>query len=113
MEIELKPCPFCGSTDIRIATFEDQWACCACPDCERNVRTDKSVGEAVKIWNTRPEEDILNAQISECIKGEINQLYKYERSNAKNKIIQSRLDEAVKLIDELKQQLYNPETWKR
>jgi len=51
---ELKPCPFCGSADIRTE-----------PGINLNY-CDKCSAEAnIEHWNTRPIEDALNARIAE------------------------------------------------
>ena len=51
---ELKPCPFCGSADIRTE-----------PGINLNY-CDKCSAEAnIEHWNTRPIEDALNKRIAE------------------------------------------------
>ena len=51
---ELKPCPFCGSADIRTE-----------PGINLNY-CDKCSAEAnIEHWNTRPIEDALNAELLE------------------------------------------------
>ena len=66
---ELKPCPFCGSADIRTE-----------PGINLNY-CDKCSAEAnIEHWNTRPIEDALNARIAEletenaALKAEISKL---------------------------------------
>ena len=51
-EIELKPCPFCGSDDVTCDRFEDVHyvECC---DCCAKVETYNGIEDAVKTWNTR------------------------------------------------------------
>jgi len=59
---ELKPCPFCGSADIRTE-----------PGINLNY-CDKCSAEAnIEHWNTRPIEDALNKRIAE-LEAEIDQL---------------------------------------
>ena len=59
---ELKPCPFCGSADIRTE-----------PGINLNY-CDKCSAEAnIEHWNTRPIEDALRARIAE-LEEEIDQL---------------------------------------
>jgi ribosomal protein L37AE/L43A len=59
---ELKPCPFCGSADIRTE-----------PGINLNY-CDKCSAEAnIEHWNTRPIEDALNKRIAE-LEAEIERL---------------------------------------
>ena len=59
---ELKPCPFCGSADIRTE-----------PGINLNY-CDKCSAEAnIEHWNTRPIEDALNKRIAE-LEGFIDRL---------------------------------------
>lgn len=55
---ELKPCPFCGSTDIQIIEYRSE-ATITCKDC--NVWVDHifdamSREEAIALWNRRVRE---------------------------------------------------------
>ena len=50
---ELKPCPFCGSMNIRKPIGEDGWMCKTCGS------------KGFVDWNTRPIEDALESRISE------------------------------------------------
>ena len=50
---ELKPCPFCGSMNIRKPIGEDGWMCKTCGS------------KGFVDWNTRPIEDALLARIAE------------------------------------------------
>ena len=68
METELKPCPFCGSTDIRklVTVFDcNIW----CSECRGSIHRDNYMKcdtiretlidaepEAVKAWNRRAED---------------------------------------------------------
>ena len=57
MSEELKPCPFCGGSNI---TEEASISVVFCADCGGEKDTDFG-GD----WNTRPIEDALNARIAE------------------------------------------------
>lgn len=53
-KIELKPCPFCGGTNIAVAK-EDEWEV-MCMDCYVNVGACCSYyteAEAIEAWNKR------------------------------------------------------------
>ena len=59
---ELKPCPFCGNTNLHhteTSIFHAVW----CKDCGAMVDIDD--GDAIKLWNTRPLEDALQKRIAE------------------------------------------------
>jgi len=56
MSEELKPCPFCGGSNI---TEEASISVVFCADCGGEKDTDMGS------WNTRPIEDALNARIVE------------------------------------------------
>jgi len=61
-EEELKPCPFCGNTNLHhteTSIFHAVW----CKDCGAMVDIDD--GDAIKLWNTRPLEDALQKRIAE------------------------------------------------
>lgn len=51
-EVELKPCPFCGSEGVFRGMLEEVHyvECC---DCCANVETYNGIEDAVKTWNTR------------------------------------------------------------
>ena len=53
---ELKPCPFCGGSNVK---DEPALQVVICMDCGAEIDTD--LGE----WNKRPIEDALNARIAE------------------------------------------------
>ncbi len=64
MSEELKPCPFCGSTEIRYGygpLFPVVW----CNKCDAQVQDVDDVDDAIKLWNTRPIEDALNKRVAE------------------------------------------------
>jgi hypothetical protein len=65
MSEELRPCPFCGSADIRTE-----------PGINLNY-CDKCSAEAnIEHWNTRPIEDALNKRIAE-LEAEVTELKPY------------------------------------
>ena len=63
---ELKPCPFCGGTEIRGPEYAapDHWI--ECERCEIII-TSRERKSAIKLWNRRPIEDALRAEL-ECMK---------------------------------------------
>lgn len=57
--MELKPCPFCGNTDIFFSPHSD-WCFC---------ENDKCPGSAgIEFWQSRPTEDALRSRIEELEK---------------------------------------------
>lgn len=51
-EIELKPCPFCGSGDVICDMFEDVYFV-ECWDCCAKVESFNGLEDAVAGWNAR------------------------------------------------------------
>lgn len=89
VDIELKACPFCGSSEVNATTPPDQdendcykWIC---PDCVSVGPIAQSVKGATRKWNIRPPtpQDIDTAN------------YK-----AKIKRLEAQLNVATKLLDE-------------
>jgi Lar family restriction alleviation protein len=68
MDNELKPCPFCGGTDIRVVApngNDDYWAQCTKCCAESGVKTGRDA--AIAAWNRRPlEAATRNQAIEEC-----------------------------------------------
>jgi len=55
---EWKPCPFCGSTDIKVTSegsqFEGFWSVAKCVKCGASVSgKDSSEKAAIEAWNRR------------------------------------------------------------
>ena len=59
---EIKPCPFCGSTDIKL--HDEISHAVWCQECFAEMPS-IDIESAVELWNTRPIEDALNARIAE------------------------------------------------
>jgi len=76
-EHNLKPCPFCGGTKLRIARAPYQvW--CQTPNCKirgLKLQDHPSMTDAITAWNTRHESDQLKAQVAklEWLKSKIYQ----------------------------------------
>jgi len=68
---DLKPCPFCGSSNTTLDYYEiscpqELGTIVVCNDCGASAKS-------IVDWNTRPIEDALNARIAE-LEGKIDQL---------------------------------------
>ena len=59
---EIKPCPFCGSTDIKL--HDEISHAVWCQECFAEMPS-IDIESAVELWNTRPIEDELRARIAE------------------------------------------------
>lgn len=64
---DLKPCPFCGSTNVKIYSWQDGGICVKCLEChcQTQAHSDYNTVEAkkesayeivVKAWNRRAKE---------------------------------------------------------
>jgi len=61
-KIEFKPCPFCGSQNIKVLEYGNRKNFyCECEDCKaltpNPMNTDYTEEEAIVAWNTRHIED--------------------------------------------------------
>ena len=57
-EIELKPCPFCGSDDVVFgAALEDEYYV-ECWDCSAKVESCNGLEDALAGWNARASGDV-------------------------------------------------------
>lgn len=53
-KLELKPCPFCGGTTIKIYYEENTQYLCTCASCEKRVYYKASgLLGAYELWNER------------------------------------------------------------
>lgn len=75
---ELKPCPFCGSSDVHIGQDRGtSWWYVHCSDCQMEGIYDIGESGAIEQWNTRPLEAALQAEVNrlkEVIKAAIEYL---------------------------------------
>ena len=54
MQLELNPCPFCGSKDLFIDSISNGKYCwIKCNNCTAEIKEPKLLGDAIKAWNTR------------------------------------------------------------
>jgi hypothetical protein len=72
MTDNLKPCPFCNS-DPKLEG-DDHWWYAVCR-CGADGGADQTAKKAIEIWNTRPIEDALRAQLAEA-QAEVDRLEK-------------------------------------
>ncbi|MCD8209023.1 MAG: Lar family restriction alleviation protein [Bacteroidales bacterium] len=56
MESKIKPCPFCGSEDVKISSMNDGTPIIACMNdlCRATVMFPDKRDEFLKAWNSRP-----------------------------------------------------------
>lgn len=56
-DIELKPCPFCGGSELHIETDSEPTSTvqveCDTPGCEASGPHGKDADEAARLWNRR------------------------------------------------------------
>ena len=66
---ELKPCPFCGSSNVRYISLGENTHFCTCDNCDTETRVRSSLPRAIADWNTRPTEQKLKSDIMRLIEG--------------------------------------------
>lgn len=68
---ELKPCPFCGSTDIRLIAGDEYCWCMnqCCPIYDYEIRIDKweSRSESTELTTLREQVKVLREALEACI----------------------------------------------
>jgi len=66
MDIELKPCPFCGNHSLLADTdiFDLVW----CKVCGAGTTHFMNASKAIAAWNNRPIEDILFQHLANIVK---------------------------------------------
>lgn len=70
-EIELKPCPFCGSDDVICDMFEDVYFV-ECWDCCAKVESCNGMEDVVAGWNRRAiNRDELLKVADECERADV------------------------------------------
>jgi|WetSurMetagenome_2_1015567.scaffolds.fasta_scaffold488960_1 Lar family restriction alleviation protein len=63
---ELKPCPFCGSSEITVVkAFGDRY--CYCDKCYASTASAECREVALSFWNARPEEERLRAAVKHVV----------------------------------------------
>ena len=71
-EIEIKPCPFCGSDDVICNMFEDVYFV-ECWDCCAKVESYNRLEDAVAGWNARAiDRDDLLKVADECASADVD-----------------------------------------
>lgn len=71
-EIELKPCPFCGSEGVICNRFEDVYYV-ECWDCTAKVESYNGAEDAVARWNVRAiDRDELLKVADECDRADVD-----------------------------------------
>ena len=70
-EIELKPCPFCGSEDVTCDRLEDVYYV-ECWDCGAKIESYNGMEDAVAGWNARAiDRDALLKVADECDRADV------------------------------------------
>lgn len=71
-EIELNPCPFCGSEDVTCDRLEDVYYV-ECWDCGAKVESYNGLEDAVAGWNARAiDRDDLLKVADECERADVD-----------------------------------------
>ena len=61
MSEELKPCPFCGSTDVEAEHIYPDVYCVVCRGCAADLGNFGTFQEARTRWNTRSPDKLLSS----------------------------------------------------
>lgn len=71
-EIELNPCPFCGSEDVTCDRLEDVYYV-ECWDCGAKIESYNGMEDAVAGWNARAiDRDALLKVADECDRADVD-----------------------------------------
>ena len=71
-EIELNPCPFCGSEDVTCNRLEDVYYV-ECWDCGAKIESYNGMEDAVAGWNARAiDRDALLKVADECDRADVD-----------------------------------------
>lgn len=71
-EIELNPCPFCGSEDVTCDRLEDVYYV-ECWDCSAKIESYNGMEDAVAGWNVRViDRDALLKVADECDRADVD-----------------------------------------
>lgn len=71
-EIELKPCPFCGSEDVTCDSLEDVYYV-ECFGCSAKVESYNGLEDAVAGWNARAiDRDAILKVADECASADVD-----------------------------------------
>ena len=104
MKEQLKPCPFCGSDNLQ-SREGLEWSDVRCKACLQSVSSFPCSAE--NIWNKRPIEDALQAEI-ETLTGKLESAkYSDAQFREKAKLLQVELDQLRKdnqaLVEQINQ----------
>lgn len=73
IEIELKPCPFCGSNDVVFGAGLEDECYVECWDCCAKVESCNGLEDAVAGWNARAiDRDDLLKVADECERADVD-----------------------------------------
>ena len=71
-EIELKPCPFCGSENVTCDRFEDVHYV-ECWDCSAKIESYSGLDDVIADWNARAiDRDELLKIADECERADVD-----------------------------------------
>lgn len=73
IEIELKPCPFCGSNDVVFGAGLEDECYVECWDCSAKVESYNGLEDALAGWNARAiDRDELLCVADECERADVD-----------------------------------------
>ncbi len=64
----MKPCPFCGSTNVSDGSGGFEMCDVGCDECGAATEWYPTIEEARAAWNARPIEDALLEALEDCVK---------------------------------------------
>ena len=80
-DIELKPCPFCGSDDVFCSQGSEGEDYVECWDCSAKVESYNGMDDAIAGWNSRAiDRDELLKIADECKRTNINNMTDWAES---------------------------------
>lgn len=101
-EPQLKPCPFCGGTELKIEIEDHEFHVIHCYQCEISTAQSLDRDRAIQEWNQRPLEDAAAKLLDAC--EALSERISWRRSlMGKDDVLRQLKDQARRAIDQARE----------